>query len=240
MKHRSFAFAVMAKAPQVGRVKTRLTPPLTADQAMLLGAGFIADTVDVVREAARSGIKRNIAPFIAYMPAGCEKQMRAMVGLEVGLVLADGAVVDEPGVSGLGCSLLHAMRSLLEAGHDGVCLISADAPTLPPELLVEAAEHLARPGDRLVLGPAEDGGYYLIGLSVAHKELFRDIAWSTGRVAAATVARAGEIGLECVMLPSWYDIDDQSSLGRLISALESGSETAPRSAATLREFGLLT
>jgi rSAM/selenodomain-associated transferase 1 len=230
------AFAVMAKAPREGRVKTRLVPPLTAAQAMALSAAFLADTVQAIREA---GAERPIAPTIAYMPEGAEAQLQGLAGADVGLVLADGEGVAEPGVTGFGRSLLQAVRLLLARGHAGVCLISADSPTLPAAILAQAAALLAQPGERMVLGPAADGGYYLIGLKTAQVEVFRDIAWSTESVAATTLARAAAIGLECAMLPPWYDVDERETLTRLIEALADGRERAPRSAAILREFGLL-
>ncbi|MDE8346761.1 MAG: TIGR04282 family arsenosugar biosynthesis glycosyltransferase [Acidocella sp.] len=232
----ALAFAVMAKAPQLGLVKTRLTPTLSNVQARVLSEAFLADSIGVVREACHAIA---IDPYIAYMPAGAEMQLRDIAGSSIGLVLADGLPVDDVGVRGIGRSLLHATRHLLAAGHVGICLISADSPTLPVCVLREAAEHLARPGDRLVLGPSEDGGYYLIGLKAAHAELFREINWSTATVAAETVAQAAAIDLECIMLARWYDVDDTTSLQRLVTALVSGTETAPRTAAALRSFGLV-
>jgi rSAM/selenodomain-associated transferase 1 len=229
------AFAVMAKAPQLGRVKTRLVPPLTPEQAMQLGESFLVDSIAVVRAVANIA---PIQPYVAYMPVGSEALMRTIVGDDVDFVLADGALIDDPGVTGIGRSLLHATRSLLGQDHLGVCLISADSPSLPTAVLAEAAALLARPGDRLVLGPAEDGGYYLIGLKAAHAVIFQDIHWSTEIVAAETRARAASIGLECAMLPSWYDIDDQAALTRLSVALATGAEAAPCSALALQRFGL--
>ena len=87
-------------------------------------------------------------------------------------------------------------------------MLNSDSPTLPTALLSETAEALARPGDRAVLGPSSDGGYYLLGLKTAHRRLFEDIAWSTERVAEQTLERAREIGLEVYRLPVWYDVDD--------------------------------
>lgn len=232
-----FAFAVMAKTPRMGRVKTRLTPPLAPAQAVALGASFIADTAAVIHAAARASAV--IAPYIAYMPEGAEAELRALIDFEVGLVLADGTSVTDPGVTGIGRSLLQVTRSLLGQGYAGVCLVSADSPSLPAAILVKAAELLVKPDDRMVLGPAEDGGYYLIGLKAAHLRVFQDIVWSTETVAAETCARATSVGLDCALLPQWYDVDDRASLTRLIGALESGAEHAPRSAASLRQFGLL-
>jgi len=99
-------------------------------------------------------------------------------------------------------------------------VLNSDSPTLPTAFLVEAAEALARPGDRAVFGPSSDGGYYLLGLKTAHRRLFEDIAWSTERVAEQTLQRAAEIGLEVHRLPGWYDVDDVESLRRLRGELD--------------------
>jgi glycosyltransferase A (GT-A) superfamily protein (DUF2064 family) len=93
-----------------------------------------------------------------------------------------------------------------------MCLLNSDSPTLPVAYLVAAATALAVPGDRVVLGPSTDGGYYLIGLKQPHQRLFEDIDWSTERVAAQTLARANQLGLEVHQLPSWYDVDDAEAL----------------------------
>ena len=107
-------------------------------------------------------------------------------------------------------------------------VLNADSPNLPTALLIETAAILARPGDRAVLGPSSDGGYYLLGLKTAHRRMFEDIAWSTGGVAAQTLERAREIGLEVHSLPVWYDVDDMEGLSRLHGELF-GEDTARRS-----------
>ena len=104
--------------------------------------------------------------------------------------------------SGLGHSLADAARDLLAAGYGSVCLVNSDSPTLPTAFLVDAAMALRAPDDRLVLGPAADGGYYCIGLKRPHLRLFEEIAWSTPRVFAQTCDRAREIGLAVVLLPT--------------------------------------
>ena len=96
-------------------------------------------------------------------------------------------------------------------------MLNSDSPTLPTALLVEAADALARPGERAVLGPSSDGGYYLLGIKTAHRRLFEDIAWSTERVAEQTRERAHEIKLDVHLLPVWYDVDDVEGLRRLHS-----------------------
>jgi rSAM/selenodomain-associated transferase 1 len=206
------AIAVMAKAPRAGRVKTRLTPPLTPEGAMAMSAAFLRDITENMQLASR---QIPIQPFVAYAPLGLESLFDGMLADGTRLVLADGDGIESPGVEGFGRCLLHAIQSLFDPGFATACLLNADSPTLPTALLAQAAAELTAPGDRVVLGPAEDGGYYLIGLKSAHAHLFADIAWSTGDVAEQTRARAREIGLETVELPAWYDVDDAASLGRL-------------------------
>ena len=106
-------------------------------------------------------------------------------------------------------------------------MLNSDSPTLPTALLVETAETLARPGERAVLGPSSDGGYYLLGIKTVHRRLFEDIAWSTERVAEQTLERAREIKLDVHMLPVWYDVDDVEGLRRLRSEVR-GARVAKR------------
>ena len=104
---------------------------------------------------------------------------------------------------------------MLRQGHSAAVVLNSDSPTLPTSLLVETAEVLARPGDRAVLGPSTDGGYYLLGLKQAHRRIFEDITWSTERVAKQTLERAREIGLDVHILAPWYDVDDLEALRML-------------------------
>ena len=107
-------------------------------------------------------------------------------------------------------------------------LLNGDSPTLPTGLLIEAASVLAQPGERAVLGPASDGGYYLIGLKTVHRRLFEDIAWSTERVAAQTLERARGIGLDVHVLSAWYDVDDVEDLRRLSRDVGDAARPASR------------
>jgi hypothetical protein len=97
---------------------------------------------------------------------------------------------------------------------------------LPTSFLIGAVEALSAPGDRVVLGPASDGGYYLIGLKRQHRRLFEDIAWSTERVFGQTLERAASIGLEVATLPTWYDVDDAASLQWLCVEVLHGRQPA--------------
>ncbi len=119
--------------------------------------------------------------------------------------------------NGFGERLLCAATDILACGFAAVCLIDSDSPTLPQAALVAAVEALLQPGDRVVLGGSDDGGYYLIGLKAAHAAPFERITWSTGSVLAETRQRVAEAGLPLVDLPTWYDVDDGATL-RLLSA----------------------
>ena len=228
------AIAVMAKAPRVGTAKTRLIPALSAEEAAALSACFIRDAAANIAAASREAA---IDGYIAYAPANAEGEFRTLVGDRVGLLPSRRA--------GLAASLYDGARDLLAAGYGSVCLLNSDSPTLPTAVLLDAADLLSRPGDRVVLGPAEDGGYYLIGLKRAHARLFEKIAWSTPSVFAQTVMRARELGLEPAMLPPWYDVDDLDSLRRLaaeqlgpVRASGDVPFAAPHTTAFLRTLGV--
>jgi rSAM/selenodomain-associated transferase 1 len=206
--HGNCAIAVMAKASIPGRAKTRLSPPLTAEEAADLNTAFLRDIADGLIAASAFA---NIAPHMAYAPAGSTPFFREILPARIGLL--------ETVAPSLGKCLLHAATALLEAGHEAVCLLNSDSPTLPTAYLVAAATALAAPGDRIVLGPSTDGGYYLLGLKRPHRRLFEDIDWSTERVSAQTLARARELDLEVHRLPSWYDVDDPEALRLLVGEL---------------------
>jgi rSAM/selenodomain-associated transferase 1 len=202
------AIAVMAKASIPGRAKTRLVPPLTPEEAANLNTTFLRDIADSLIGASAFA---DIAPVMAYAPAGSAGFFREILPARIGLL--------ETVAPSFGDCLFHAVASLLEAGHESVCLINSDSPTLPTAYLVSAATVLAAPSDQIVLGPSTDGGYYLIGLKRPHRRLFEDIDWSTERVTAQTMARAQEIGLSVHLLPTWYDVDDLAALRVLTGEL---------------------
>lgn len=224
------ALAVMAKAPRTGEVKTRLVPPLRHEEAAALNICFLCDVTAVIAELCVPGAADGLA---AYTPAGAEAAFDNLLPPRFRLLVQRGA--------NLGERLWHAAEDFFAAGYEAMCLINSDSPTLPPAVLQAAVEALRAPGDRIVLGPADDGGYYLIGLKHAHRRLFQDIAWSTPTVLASTLDRAREIGLESTLLPSWYDVDDAASLRRLCqelfpAPLTSTSEMRGYAAPRTREF----
>jgi len=208
----SCALGVMAKAPRAGQVKTRLVPPLTPDEAAALSLCSLRDTAAIVSStAAREG-----ADAVAvYTPVGSEQTFEDC--LPKGFIL-----LPQCGES-LGDRLFNATEMLLRLGYASVCLINSDSPTLPSDRLAGALDALARSGDRIVLGPARDGGYYLIGLKRAHHRLFDAIDWSTSNVFVQTLERAAEIGLDVERLPEWYDVDSTAELSLLCEELFSSN-----------------
>jgi uncharacterized protein len=200
----SCGMAIMAKASAPGRTKTRLVPPLTLDEAAALNTAFIQDMTDNLLLAGRHAM---IAGYVAFAPPGSEEFFRRILPPSIGLI---GACLPT-----LGDCLLSTSREIFARGHSSAVLLNADSPTLPTGLLIEAANVLAQPGERAVLGPSSDGGYYLLGLKTVHRHLFEDIAWSTEHVAAETLERAREINLDVHVLPAWYDVDDVEDLRRL-------------------------
>jgi glycosyltransferase A (GT-A) superfamily protein (DUF2064 family) len=101
-------------------------------------------------------------------------------------------------------------------------LIDSDSPTLPSCALRAAVTELGRPGERVVVGPSDDGGYYLIGMRRANPRVFERIAWSTKHVYAETVERVRESEMDLVELPKWYDVDDAATLAVLERELLNG------------------
>ena len=156
---------------------------------------------------------------MAFGPPGSGPFFEAILPSGIGLI--------ESWIGPFGECLFHAVTELFARGHAAACVLNSDSPTLPTSLLIELAETLSAPGDRAVLGPSEDGGYYVLGLKAPHRRLFEEVAWSTDRVAEQTLERAREIGLPVHMLPAWYDVDDAASLERLQGELFGGGSFAP-------------
>jgi glycosyltransferase A (GT-A) superfamily protein (DUF2064 family) len=231
----------MAKAPRAGEAKTRLQPAVSADQAACLGAAFLQDMTANLRLAASLA---PIVPYVGFAPAGTEALFDGLLAPGTGMLLADGTPPAPAGVERFGRCLLHAIRSLLALGHTAACVLNADSPTLPTRLLLQAHAILSEPGDRLVMGAADDGGYYLLGMKRAHAHVLADIDWSTERVAEQTRQRARQANLPLIELDPWYDVDDPESLNRLVEDLSGppnmqGAFAAPHSTARLKDYGLL-
>jgi len=221
----STAIGIICKVPEPGRTKTRLAARIGARAAADLSACFLRDLSATV-----AGIPGQCG-YAVYAPSGGEAVLRALMPSGFGFLLQAGLH--------LGDVLHGATEALLAAGHDGVLLVNGDSPTLPPRLLCDAIERLRAPGERVVLGPASDGGYYLIGLKRPNARVFADIAWGTDSVFAETCTRVEEVGLPISVLPEWYDIDDEQTLSWLRDELEgrshhfTGGAAAPATTAYL-------
>ena len=219
----------MTKAPRAGEVKTRLIPPLTPEEAAALNRCFLRDTsatISQVREGARG--------VACFTPSGSEKAFSDILPGNFRLIAQRGENLDQ--------RLICATQDLLGTGFSAVCLINSDSPTVPASIFAKAVEILSEPADRIVLGPSDDGGYYLIGLKQLHRRIFEGIDWSTDQVLKQTLQRAAELQLAVRFLPAFYDVDDPATLDRLCGDLLRGSSdpeisvVAPATQKFLREI----
>ena len=196
------AMAIMTKAPRAGEVKTRLTPPLTAEEAARLNVCFLRDIAEAVL-AAGDGI----GAVGCYTPTDAAGFYEGVLPHEFKLLPQRGSDLTE--------RLILAVEDLLRLGFSSVCLIGSDTPTVPASVYAEAVTMLSLPGDRVILGPADDGGYYLIGLKKLQRSLFEQISWSSESVLAETVRKARALELPVHLLTAGYDVDDRVTLARL-------------------------
>jgi len=197
------AIVVVAKAPRVGKVKTRLCPPLNYEQAAALYTGFLLDTIEIALQISGAEVKA-VCPTVEDAA-----ELGQLLPAEVGYVVQREA--------GLSIALNQAIEDCLAAGYSKVLCISSDNPTLPGEYLEMALEKLDT--NDLVLGPTEDGGYYLVGSKVACPYLFEGMTWSTETVMAETLERAWHEQTQLQILPGWYDLDTGQELARFIQEL---------------------
>jgi rSAM/selenodomain-associated transferase 1 len=217
---RRHAIAVMAKAPKAGQVKTRLVPPLSQEEAAELYRCLLLDKLGQV------GSLHEIDPYLAYTPTEARALMASLAPQDFTLIPQAG--------SDLGDRLHRLSAMLLKRGHPGVIIIDSDTPTLPSTYLLDALDRLQNKSTDLVLGPAEDGGYYLIALKRPCLALFDDIPWSSPAVLSETLRRASAERLKVATLPSWFDVDTPNDLDRLRNDLATnGSGLTPHTRAFL-------
>jgi rSAM/selenodomain-associated transferase 1 len=202
----TIAIGIFCKTPAAGFSKTRLSPPLRPEECAALSACFIRDLAGTIHELTQDG---GVTGYAVFTPVGTEAALRAL--LPPGFRLLPQCDGD------FGTRLVTATRDLL-ASHAGAILVNADSPTLPASIL-SAAVDATRQGDAVVLSPAFDGGYTLIGVSQMHERIYQDVPWSTSEVHRKTVERAAEISLPVVNVPGWYDVDDAASLALLTAEL---------------------
>lgn len=198
----SACLTVMAKQPERGKVKTRIAAVLGDDRAAELCRCALDDTLALALSVA------DVAHVLSYAPAtGAGRRYFEHAAPDFALIPQQGATLGER-ISG-------TLAALLE-DHSSVVLIGSDSPDLPEEFITRAFEILRGPTE-VVLGPANDGGYYLLGVRSMQPTLFEDINWSTAVVAQQTRVRADEAGLPMVDLPPWHDLDTVADLQALIA-----------------------
>jgi rSAM/selenodomain-associated transferase 1 len=215
---------IMTKAPRPGHVKTRLCPPLLATEAASLHEAFLRDTIDRVRALGQLDVA------VAYTPPEDRDLVATACGDIALLPQSDGD---------LGARLATVFQAFLARDSRHVIVIGADIPTLPGAFVRRATVLLNRPGVDVVLGPAHDGGYYLVGMKRFHPTLFHEIPWSTERVYTVTMERAAEAGLRVASLPPWYDVDTPSDLTRVAAELHADGLDVPHTRAYLQRLGFV-
>ena len=202
------ALVIFAKAPIPGQVKTRLCPPVTPDEAATLHGSFVLDTLERTKVAVTK-LKLPFDRYLACSPSATHvffKIMEERHGV---------TVMDQVG-DDLGARMNQAFETLFARGYHRVLIIGTDAPTLPIDRLQQTLSLLEH--HDLVLGPAIDGGYYLIALKRAVPELFSGIPWSTNQVLTLTQEKATTLGLQTALLEPWRDVDTLADLQALIEA----------------------
>lgn len=210
---------IMAKQPISGSSKTRLIPALTAEEAAELSRCFIVDAASTMLDLAAGD--SGMAVSIAGTPAAAEPYF-AELAPGTGFVAQEGDT--------LGHRLDHAMSGALADGASMVVAINSDSPTMPPRLVSHAFELLASEDVDVVLGPAEDGGYYLIGWKRPHPRLVIDVEMSTPHVLRDTLAIADAEGLRVATTEPWFDVDHPADLVRIRTALAADGFCGPATA----------
>ncbi len=210
-RHDLPVLVMMARRPEVGRVKTRLCPPLTPEQAVMLYTAFLHDLVELLRRIPA------VHPLIAYTPDTAGDYFAALA--------PDIARRPQRGID-LSARLATITTDLFDEGAPAIVIIGSDSPTLPGAYIEEAFAALTNGAD-LVLGPADDGGYYLVGLRRPIPTLFTNVVMSTPTVLHDTLVIARQLGLRTTLLAPWYDVDTFADLERLYADPEPLPHTRP-------------
>ncbi len=204
------ALLVFAKKPEPGKVKTRLTPPLSPQDASELYSCFLKDSFSQYAHLAQ---KNDWQIFICYTPSNAGPFFEQLWS-ELDLSHTAKFIPQEEG--DLGQRMEKAMRRLTDDKYRTV-IIGTDHPTLPDRYIENAFAELSHVD--AVVGPSEDGGYYALGLDSVHPAIFENIAWSTDTVYQRTIANLESAHYSWHGLPVWYDVDDVSSFLRLSSEI---------------------
>ncbi|NOS36171.1 MAG: DUF2064 domain-containing protein [Deltaproteobacteria bacterium] len=207
---RENALVVMLKYPEPGRVKTRLVPPLTGVEASCLYRCFIEDTFERIMSLTRcSAPDERVSIYSAFTPVERRGEILQLLPAGIPLISQRGR--------GLGERLDNIFSELIASGYKRVVVIGSDSPDIPLEYIGEAFRLLREKPERVVLGPSEDGGYYLIGMDRANKAPFEGISWGSDTVLRETLAQCKRGAIETSLLPMWRDVDTIEDLEPLIN-----------------------
>ena len=209
------ALVLMAKAPIEGQVKTRLIGALTPAEAKQLYVAFLGDTFALMEAVMDQ--HDDLSLILCYTPEGQEEAFEE--------VEREGCLMIAQRGNDLGERLMNGFADVFKLGFDSVIAIGGDSPTLPEDMIHEAFDSLEN-DDEIVVVPAEDDGYCLIGMRKLHQQIFQDIPWGTGGVMAATEAQAKNAGLSLIVGPAWYDVDTPEALERLKEELKTDKDAA--------------
>ena len=196
---------IIAKQPQVGSTKTRLSPPLTLSAAAELFEALLLDTIDLASSITDLDLAVAVTPpeSIPYFER----------------VTPPGTLLLPVTCPDIGDCLAQVFEQLLQRGYPQVLAFNSDGPSLPVVHIQQAVQLLV--DHDVVFGPSEDGGYYLVALDELHPKIFQNIEWSTPNVMSQSLATARREGLEVGLLPTWYDVDTAAGLKRLLQETRS-------------------
>lgn len=197
------ALIVFAKVPIPGAVKTRLTSLISAEEAAELYAAFLEDALEQYA-ALNVDVRLYLAPSDDKMPAQ---------------IMPPSITTHVQKGSGLGARMQQAFLETFMSGYQRVAIIGTDHPTLPSALISFAFETLEHQ-KQIVVGPSDDGGFYLLGMNEFYGALFRNMTYSHEEVFSQTIERVKDTPAELTVLPVWYDIDTPADLQRLQSDLK--------------------
>jgi len=201
MPTRANALAVMAKAPVPGSVKTRMVPPLTQEEAAALYRAILRDQLEHLTRLAAIDL------YVAFTPDDAAALMKSVVPAAFECFPQRG--------EDLGERMQEIFVELWRRGHRNLVLIGSDVPAVPLDFFQETYSALNCEDKRVVFGPSQDGGYYLVGMNQPTPQIFERMTWSHDRVLVQTTEKLTRLGMAVKLLPTWFDIDTIEDLKRL-------------------------
>lgn len=194
---------LFAKAPVAGRVKTRLVPPLTPDQAAQLHTALVWDAIEALQQLRGIDLELHTDTRTdAWTSAGLPQSLQCE--------------------GDLGLKMFNALDGALRRGREQVMIAGSDAPGLPLDYL----QQLLTAEEDVALGPTDDGGFYAIACRRAHRDMFDRVEWSTERTRAQTIEAVRRSGLSAKLGAPWFDVDTPRDLDRMKTMPGLGRHTA--------------